>query len=183
MTFTNLPSQFSFLVTYLISSALFGENFLSPVIITYFACWSKSFPPFFMVFQSTGFIPPDLRNKLRLCDIVALYLPKPISSNARAIGTIPPSIYCEYTKTIPVDSRIFWHTCAILAPYFSKFTELNILPYFFSTSGLYSKSVRLKRSSLYCIICERPPFPIIFLIILDEFVNILDAIAASKLYK
>ena len=67
ITFTFSPYLLSESVTYFKSSKLLGEYFLSPVIITYFACLNFSSPSsissfVFIVNASIGFASQSLNN-------------------------------------------------------------------------------------------------------------------------
>ena len=93
ITLTFSPFLLSVFVIYLISPRLSGENSLSPVIITYFACLNLffTFDFGFIDIESIGSVGGS-ENK-GFVEAALPYRVKPNSSNARAIGTTPPSIY------------------------------------------------------------------------------------------
>ena len=130
---------------YLMSDKLSGENSLSPVIITYFAGLNSSI----FVNVDFGFIDSESIGSVggsANSDLVLYELPyrdNPISSSANAMGTTPPSIYCEYTMTMPVEFNIVLHIELIFPLYFEILEGLKIRPYFSSAFGLYSKLYRL----------------------------------------
>ena len=125
-TFTFSPLTLSRLVAAFKSATLSGEIDLSPVIITYFAGLKPSVAPSpfgLSVIESIGsvgavsnrfFIPLDRVN--------------PSSSRARATGIMPPSIYCEYISTTPVDFIILLQMFLILPLYFPISPGEKILP-------------------------------------------------------
>ena len=80
------------------SLTLSGERGLFPVIITYFAGWKLAFSLGLNVRASIRSVGDSLKR-----DRTDPALVKPSSSNARAIGTRPPSMYCEYIRTTPVE--------------------------------------------------------------------------------
>ena len=93
-TFTFSPFLFSGSFKYFISDTLFGEYILSPVIIIYFACLKlvPLYSDFFSkVIESIGSISVSVVFNNGEYDSL-LNLVNPISSNANAIGTTPPSI-------------------------------------------------------------------------------------------
>ena len=85
------------------------------------------------------------------------YLENPISSSARAIGTAPPSIYCEYIKTIPCDLLIEDNIYFIFPLYFPISSKEKILPNFSNVESLYLNLFFV--FGLKSIVLAKPFFP------------------------
>ena len=119
ITRTSSPFIFASLVAYLISAELLCEKYLSPDRIMYFA-WLNFFlmgSAGIIVAASIGgeSIAPGLKRGDVICDVP--YRVNPISSSANETATIPPSMYCVYTMTIPRDFWIHLQISAIFELY------------------------------------------------------------------
>ena len=119
-----------------ISTRSFVVKLLSPVIIIYFA-GNLTFSVL-IVSASIGLVGGVLNKDF------PPYFVNPISSRANAIGTPPPSIYCEYIKIIPSEFLIESQIVAILPLYFPISLGENILPKFCNVTSLYLNSLLVR---------------------------------------
>ena len=127
ITFTCLPSTLFSSVAIFKSFKLFGDTLLSPVIIIYFAGLNSSSSDCFSFIETASIL---FVGGVSNSEFIPSARVKPNSSNASAIGITPPSIYCEYTKTTPVEFIILSQTLLIFPLYLPSSFGEKILPYF-----------------------------------------------------